>query len=170
MGLRDQNEPYTLFCSATVFYRQRRFYDMIEINDRVSHEVRRLMDGGHNCAEAIILAAGKEVIDDFDPSICRMATGFGGGFGSTHKEICGALSGGAMVIGALHGRTNPKADKYRCYTLMADYRQRFIDRFGSSCCGDLYQGPIACTQIVQEAALMLLEVLDGGEKDGHAEG
>jgi C_GCAxxG_C_C family probable redox protein len=137
---------------------------MSEKSDHITREVQRLMDSGHNCAETIILTVGKAAIDDHDPSMCRLATGFGGGFGSTHQEICGALSGGALVIGSLHGRTNPKADKHQCYTLMADFRQRFIERFGSTCCADLVNGPISCTQIVQEAALMLLAALDGGEK------
>jgi C_GCAxxG_C_C family probable redox protein len=36
--------------------------------------------------------------------IPRIATGFGGGIGK-QGEVCGAVSGGVMVIGLLRGRT-----------------------------------------------------------------
>jgi len=137
---------------------------MSERNDHITREVRRLMDSGHNCAEAIILAVGEEVIDDFDPSMCRLATGFRGGFGACRDEICGAISGSVMVIGALHGRSDPKTGTAECDALVVGIRRQFIERFGSTCCRDLYQGPISCTQIVQETALMLLSALGGGEK------
>jgi C_GCAxxG_C_C family probable redox protein len=132
--------------------------------DHISGKVKPLMDSGHNCAEAIILTVGKEVIDDYDPSMCRLATGFRGGIGSCRDEVCGAISGGVMVVGALYGRSDPKASTERSDALVNDLRRQFIERFGSTCCRDLYQGPIPCTQIVQETAEMLLSALDDIEE------
>jgi C_GCAxxG_C_C family probable redox protein len=132
--------------------------------DHITDEIKQLMDSGHSCAEAIILSVGKEVIDDYDPSMCRLATGFRGGIGACRDEVCGAVSGGVMVIGALYGRSDPKASTERSDALVNDLRRQFIERFGSTCCRDLYQGPISCTQIVQESAVMLLSALDEIEK------
>ena len=44
-----------------------------------------------------MLAVGGHVLGDLEPQCVRMATGFGGGVGGTHQEMCGALSGGVLA-------------------------------------------------------------------------
>ncbi len=55
-----------------------------------------------------------------------MATGLAGGVGGTHQELCGALSAGVLLIGALYGRLTPDEDDGPCYDLASRYRERFI--------------------------------------------
>ncbi len=64
-------------------------------------------------------------MDDLEPRCVRMATGLAGGVGNAQQEMCGALSGGVMVIGGLLGRTSLSKSDQPALTLSTRYRQRF---------------------------------------------
>jgi C_GCAxxG_C_C family probable redox protein len=102
----------------------------------------------------------------FDDDFVRMSTGFGGGVGQSREELCGALSAGVMLIGALHGRALVGEDKDVCNRLVTRYRQRFEESFGSTNCGELRRsgygadGHTPCAELVARAASILLDVLD----------
>ena len=93
-----------------------------------------------------------------------MATGFGGGVAGTYQELCGALSGGILVIGAAHGRQRSDEDDELAYSLVTAYRDRFLREFGDSQCERLRArieapgGLDSCNQLVEQAATMLLEL------------
>ncbi len=94
----------------------------------------------------------------------RMATGMAGGIGGTHEEICGALNGGVMVIGALLGRIRPGEDDSRCMHLAAEYRKQFVCEFGATRCQTLRDsgygaGTTPCSVLVGRAASILLTIL-----------
>ena len=57
-----------------------------------------------------MLAVDGHVLGDLDPRIVRVTTGFAGGLGEIKQEMCGALSTGVMIIGALHGRNSLEED------------------------------------------------------------
>jgi C_GCAxxG_C_C family probable redox protein len=90
----------------------------------------------------------------------RMSTGLSGGIGRTHLELCGALTAGVMVIGGVHGRSRPNQDDTVCQTLAAHYRERFAQELGGVNCGELRARWGRCSQLVQRAAGVLLEVLE----------
>lgn len=52
-----------------------------------------LMNAGYHCSEAILLAVGGHYLGDVPPQAVRMSTPFAGGVGSTHLDLCGALTG-----------------------------------------------------------------------------
>ena len=58
----------------------------------------------------MLLTVGGHVLGDLQPRCARMATGFAGGVGDTQQEMCGALSGGVLIIGGLLGRTSLDED------------------------------------------------------------
>lgn len=95
-----------------------------------------------------------------------MATGFSGGLGNTRQELCGALSGGVMVIGALFGRTSFQEDDRLAIELADRYRRRFLDEFGYTQCAELREqvvetpeGFTSCGGLVEHAAASLLQLL-----------
>jgi C_GCAxxG_C_C family probable redox protein len=96
----------------------------------------------------------------------RMTTGLAGGVGCSHQEMCGALSGGVLLIGALHGRTKPTEDDRECQRLAAEYRERFAQELGATLCCDLRangygsSGTQPCSVLVERAASILLDVLN----------
>ena len=111
-----------------------------------------------------MLAVGEQVLDHLAPQAACMATGFGGGVAGTNQELCGALSGGILVIGAAHGRISADADDELAYRLVLAYRDRFVSQLGDSQCEQLLaqvEGPgwlDSCTQLVEKAAKILLDV------------
>ncbi len=115
-----------------------------------------------------MLAVGEHLWGTVDERLRRVTTAFSGGLGSTHTELCGALSGGAMIIGALRGRASLAEESAPCKALAARYRQAFLERFGMTICGDLrshgYGGDgIPCAVLVEQAVSVLLDVLAEAE-------
>lgn len=108
---------------------------------------------------------GERLWGQVDKQVCRMASGLSGGIGDTHEELCGALSGGVLVIGAIHGRTRPDEDNTLCRSLVSRYRERFAREFGSTCCQELRDsgyvssGTTSCSALVEQATRVLLETL-----------
>jgi C_GCAxxG_C_C family probable redox protein len=96
-----------------------------------------------------------------------MATGFSGGVGNTREELCGALSGGVMIIGALFGRASVEEDDQPAIDLVARYRKRFLETFGHTRCSDLRDelidapgGLDSCGELVAQAATVLIALIE----------
>jgi C_GCAxxG_C_C family probable redox protein len=112
-----------------------------------------------------VLAVGEHLLGKVDDQVRRMATGLGGGVGGTHQEMCGALSGGVLLIGALYGRTRADEDDSRCMQVASRYREQFVQAMGTTRCGELRAGRCSssgtplCTALAERAACILLEVL-----------
>jgi C_GCAxxG_C_C family probable redox protein len=107
------------------------------------------------------------LLEQLDPVVLQMSTGFGGGVGDTQQELCGLLSVGVMLIGALHGRDGAEQDNTRVNALVQRYRQRFQAEFGTTTCEPLAQRVEAnqngfndCAQVGERAAEILLDVLE----------
>ncbi len=113
-----------------------------------------------------MLTVGEHVLDDLEPRCVQMATGLAGGVGNTQQEMCGALSGGVMVIGGLLGRTSLSESDQPVLTLSTRYRQRFVAEFNDTLCARLRETAVyapgglgSCAVLVERAATILLELL-----------
>ncbi|MBN1230716.1 MAG: C_GCAxxG_C_C family protein [Anaerolineales bacterium] len=105
-----------------------------EAVEQVAQEVKALMEKGYHCSEAFYKAVGQHLLGkEFDPKTVALTSGFGGGVGGSNKELCGFLSGGIMVIGALLGREDPDVNDELCYQLSKQYQEKFAAMNGSSC-------------------------------------
>ena len=119
-----------------------------------------------------MLAVGGHVLSDLDPRTMRMATGFAGGVGGSKQEMCGALSAGVMIIGALYGRNSLAEDDEPTRQLATRYRECFAAELGTTRCGPLYEqvhapdGPGSCSVVVERAARILLGLLAEQESEG----
>ena len=113
-----------------------------------------------------MLAVGEHVLGHLESQSIRMANAFGGGVGGTRQELCGALSGGVMAIGGLHGRTDASQDDQRSYDLAKQYREAFLAEFGYTQCEPIREkfqkpdGSHGCDQVVERAARILLGILE----------
>lgn len=113
-----------------------------------------------------MLAVGGHVLDTLSPESVRMATGLAGGVGSTHQELCGALSAGVLIIGGRYGRADLGQDDQLALDLAARYRDRFLAELGSTLCDPLRQkvkapgGLGSCSRLVERAAFILLDLLE----------
>ena len=110
---------------------------------------------GYNCAQSVLMAFAD--LTKLSPETgFAMAGGFGGGFGATHQEVCGAASGAVMTLGLLYPFTeNTDAEgKRRVYGLTKEFMKRFQERFsGNSRCGDLLRSRIEPTEEATPAAV-----------------
>ena len=95
---------------------------------------------GYNCSQCIVLTFCEEM--GLEPSTAlRLASSFGGGMGRL-REVCGAVSGMFMVIGALFGYDDPKDPKAKSehYHRVQELAARFTAEHGSIVCRTLLGG------------------------------
>lgn len=99
--------------------------------------------GGYNCAQAVAVAF-RDVTGLSEEFSARMAVSFGGGLGRL-REVCGAVSGMALVAGLLYGSPDPNdaAAKRAHYQRVQLLAQRFREQAGSIICREILKNPPA---------------------------
>ena len=100
----------------------------------------RLFKEGYNCSQSVVLAFS-DVTGMDDDTAARLASSFGGGLGRM-REVCGAVSGAAMVLGLVRGYSDPldSEAKKAHYALIREFANRFRERNGSIICRELLSG------------------------------
>ena len=96
---------------------------------------------GYNCAQAVAVAF-TDVTGMDKKEAARLAAPFGGGMGRM-REVCGAVSGMFMVLGALYGYDNSDADgkKKELYQQVQALAEQFRAENGSIICRELLKNP-----------------------------
>lgn len=116
----------------------------------------------NNCAQALLLAFSEKL--NFKSDDClRVASGFGGGIAMS-GGICGAVSGGIMVLGlAGSGEGDSKTKTYEDSKLLIS---RFEKKFGTCTCKLLTESKTEfdtksfCNKFVREATIVVAEILE----------
>lgn len=102
-----------------------------------SAKAKALFKEGYNCSQSVFLAFA----DKFDmdrETAAKLSSSFGGGLGRM-REVCGAVSGMAMVAGLLYGYDSP-ADyegKSAHYARIQELAHAFSEQNGSYVCREL---------------------------------
>lgn len=140
--------------------------------DRVE-KAGTLFVSGKNCAQSVFAAFADEFGLD-EELAAKVSCGLGGGVGRM-REVCGAVSAAAMVLGMRAG-----GDKTKAYPVIQDFCARFKAEAGSIVCRELLEGTGAttggdperrtaeyyrkrpCVELVKLAAQMLSRPIDGG--------
>lgn len=93
---------------------------------------------GYNCAQSVALAF-QDLLDLPETAIAAAGGGFGGGVGGSRAELCGAVSGGVLVLSFLTPHTDgaDAEGRKRVYDAAKEFRRRFEEVFGLTRCGDL---------------------------------
>jgi C_GCAxxG_C_C family probable redox protein len=101
--------------------------------------VRKLSEG-YNCAQSVFYSFCDDLQFDKDSAL-RLACGFGAGMGRK-GEVCGAVSGGIMVIGAKFGKGEKGASMAAetTYRKTREFMDQFASRNGSFVCRRLLNG------------------------------
>ena len=105
-----------------------------------AEEAQRLFVQGYNCAQAVFCAFCDMTGMDIDAA-ARLSSSFGGGMGRL-REVCGTVSGAALVLGLVKGYSDPKdfAAKKAHYALVQEFARRFREENGSIVCRELLKG------------------------------
>ena len=96
---------------------------------------------GFNCAQAVAVAF-TDVTGMDKQAAAKLAAPFGGGMGRM-REVCGAVSGMFMVLGALYGYDNSDADskKKELYQQVQALAEQFRQENGSIICREILKNP-----------------------------
>jgi len=113
------------------------------MSDRVE-KAGKLFSTGLNCAQSVFTAFADEFGMD-EELAKKVSCGLGGGVGRM-REVCGAVSAAAMVIGM---RLGP--DKTAAYPAIQDFCAKFKEKTGSLICRELLEGTGATTGGAPEA-------------------
>lgn len=105
-------------------------------------KARELFLRGANCSQAVF-AAFSDVTGISEELSCRLASAFGGGF-ARQREICGAVSGMTMVLGALYGyaEVEDQGKKAKVYAMEQELCRKFREKYGTIVCGELLKNRI----------------------------
>ena len=97
---------------------------------------------GYSCTQAVACAFA-DVVGLPTEQLAALCSCFGGGFKA--KEICGVISGAAVVLGARwpHKRPEDKAAKELASEKMKEFNRAFLARFPGLTCRDLKDLPPA---------------------------
>lgn len=101
--------------------------------DKAKERAAECYKTGINCAETIVTTFDELCNLGIGTNV-KLASGFGGGLGHA-GDLCGALSGAIMVLGALKGRSNPPdGDREGMYALSQGFHDKFVEEFGATDC------------------------------------
>lgn len=139
---------------------------------------------GFNCAQAVFTAFCHRFGMD-EETAKRVSAGLGGGVGRM-REVCGAVSGAAMVLGSVAAATagDDREGKAKNYELVREFAQRFKKRHGGTViCREMlklgipmentampenrtaeYYKNRPCLKAVEDAAEILVQMIEEYEK------
>lgn len=109
---------------------------------------------GYNCAQAVLWAFAEEGRLDSETAL-KIACGFGAGM-ARRQEVCGAVTGGIMVLGLRHGRgaQQDRTATEETYARTQELMRRFEAQHGTCNCRQLLGG---CDLATEEGRQMVKE-------------
>ena len=132
-------------------------------NFQVGKKTISLMDDGFCCSEAIFLSVASYFEKEFDKKVIKIATPFRAGIGLSRQSICGAFTGGLLVIGYFFGRDNGSESDVHCQELASRFLEKFNSEFLNLHCSELIKMD-ACKQLTGRTAELLVEILRDEKK------
>lgn len=106
---------------------------------RIDQAVSKFSEG-YNCAQSVLYSFCDEFQIDEDLAL-KMSCGFGAGMGRM-QEVCGAVTGGIIVIGLKYGRgrNDDNEAKEVTYAKTREFMERFSEKHGTYACRKLLNG------------------------------
>lgn len=95
---------------------------------------------GYNCAQSVLYSFCEDLNIDKNIAL-KIACGFGAGMGRK-QEVCGAISGGIMVLGMIYGKgENEDSEKIdKTYKKVWELIERFSQKYNTYICHELIDG------------------------------
>lgn len=92
---------------------------------------------GYNCAQSVLFSYAEKLNISKDIAL-RISNGFGAGMGRK-QEVCGAISGGILVLNHIYGRGENEDKKKQdlTYSKVRDLMNRFEHKYGTVNCKKL---------------------------------
>lgn len=108
----------------------------MNVEERVAH-AKEYFAQGYNCSQAVLLAYADYYGIDKNTAALLSAP-LGGGVGRM-REVCGAVTGMALVVGLKYPAANPsdKSARMTNYAAVREVAKTFEEQFGSVVCREL---------------------------------
>lgn len=117
----------------------------------VKEKAKELHESGFNCAQSVLGACSKYSGLDHITAM-NVAGALGGGVRC--GEICGAVSGGAIVLSCAfpHNDSSKPEDKTRIAAITKRYAETFAEKYGCIRCEDLKNNNCDCAELIEFCA------------------
>jgi C_GCAxxG_C_C family probable redox protein len=101
--------------------------------------VAKFLDG-YNCAQSVLYSFSNALQIDTNTAL-KIACGFGAGMGR-RQEVCGAVTGGIIALGAKYGRgmNDDRQATELTYAKTRELMERFSQKHGTFVCRKLLNG------------------------------
>lgn len=121
------------------------------MSDKVKDAVEMYRNTEFNCAQSVFAEFAPQFGMDRDTAM-KVACGLGSGMGRS-GNICGAISGGMLVLGLKYGMTDPDSpeDKKLTYQKVCELLDKVIAKQKFTNCTDLMGVDIGTEEGLQEA-------------------
>jgi C_GCAxxG_C_C family probable redox protein len=132
--------------------------------DEIRQIVLKYYEQGFHCAESIAHTI-HELFPEQSGPVDKVASGFCGGIGRCHEDVCGALSGGVIALGSMYGREKGEENIDKVVALSLELRRRFVGEFGTTVCRDVIEnskkmpGMSDCKDVTSRAAWILYRLI-----------
>lgn len=144
-----------------------------------AEKAKELFLEGYNCSQSVFCAFCHR-FDLDEETAKKISAGLGGGVGRM-REVCGAVSASAMVLGSLCAAADGKdsKSKEKNYDLVREFSEKFLERHPSIICRELlelsvkmentakpddrtvqYYKDRPCLKLVEDAAEILSEMIE----------
>jgi len=137
----------------------------MEDNERM----KELKQQGFFCSQ-ILLILGLELQGKTNPDLVRAMHGLAGGVGFS-GELCGALTGGASLLGLYAGKGTPEQEEdprliFMVQDLVNWFKAEYSEQYGGIRCGEILAGssqyqatrcPILVKSVLQKVKELLVE-------------
>lgn len=124
----------------------------------INSKATDLHNDGYNCAQSVFGACSDECGIDEKAALAIRAR-FGGGAGC--GELCGAISGGIMAIGAAFANDDPH-NSAKVKKLRGELIQKVRDKYGVITCREL-KAPgkaVPCGDLIEGCAVLADEIIN----------
>ena len=122
------------------------------MRDKVKDAVKMYLNTGFNCAQSVLVEFAPQLGMDRSTAM-KVACGLGSGMGKS-GNMCGAVTGGMLVLGLKYGMIDPdaKEDKEKTYEAVRQLLEKKEALHGSVNCTDLMGVDIGTPEGQQEAS------------------
>ena len=119
------------------------------MSKEVSETSQEIFKAGYNCAQSV-LRANCDTYGLDDETALRISSGFGAGIARA-QEVCGAVTGGTMVLGLKYGigKLEPEENNEKVREKTRNFIEEFTKNNGSIRCKELLKGIDLNTQTGQ---------------------
>jgi len=136
-GFKTVYEEKIVLESGKIFMQ---YHFMKESTMSKKEQAGAIFNDGYNCSQSVFSSFAEECGITKDLAL-KLSTGFGGGI-SRHGEVCGAVSGGVLVLSSLFGR-GENCDKQNMITTYEKTQllfSTFSEKMGTVSCKKLLNG------------------------------